>query len=164
MTGRGGSRKDADPMRESSMKFFKEAFENISLHHGSDSVNSLFLKEKKRAEHAKSNVRLSFQTDNQLFEDPVTVSGAPTSFLKNRRMSAKRNNIPGGNSETISHNSFQRTGNKFFQKDANPATTSYKNDPLTGDIQSIIDGFSQEQSSFKNGIRIKVRQSVKRMG
>ena len=44
--GSRGNIKGADPMRESSMKFFKEAFENISMHAGGDSMSTLFLKEK----------------------------------------------------------------------------------------------------------------------
>ena len=44
--GSRGTIKGADPMRESSMKFFKEAFENISLNQGADSMSTLFLKEK----------------------------------------------------------------------------------------------------------------------
>lgn len=51
------SKRDADPMRQSSMKFFKEAFENISLHHGSDSMSTLFMREKQKADQEKSNVR-----------------------------------------------------------------------------------------------------------
>ena len=58
--GARGTKRDVDPARGGSMKFFKEAFENISIHNGSDSMSTLFLKEKQRVENAKSNVRSSF--------------------------------------------------------------------------------------------------------
>ena len=58
--GSRGGRRDGDPMRESSMKFFKDAFENISLHHGSDSMSTLFMREKQKAEAEKMNIRSSF--------------------------------------------------------------------------------------------------------
>lgn len=74
------------------MRFFKEAFENISVNHGTDSVASLFMRDKRNAEKA--------QAESDLLDEPVTLSGAPTSFLKSRRMSAKKKTM--NNSETQS--------------------------------------------------------------
>lgn len=125
------------------MKFFKEAFENVSIHHGSDSMSTIFMKEKQRAEHAQSNMRQSMQTDD-LLDEPVTISGAPTNILKQRRMSARKNARQ--TADTMSNGSFQKTGSRFFASGTNPAVTqnNFNNQPMSGDIQSIIDGFSQE--------------------
>jgi hypothetical protein len=134
--------KDAEPMRESgmSMRFFKEAFENVSINHGNDSMTTLFAKEKQRADQANAHNRTT-NNDSGLLDEQAPLSGAPTSFLKSRRQSARRNNA----AETMSQGSYNKTGNRFFNNAGNPAATAYNNkDALGGDIQSIIDGFSQE--------------------
>ena len=112
----------ADPMRESSMRFFKEAFENVSMAAGSESVNTMFLMERQRAEKEK------LLNDRQSDEgsEYQTISGAPTSFLKSRRMSAKKKS--GMNcAETQSTRSFQKTGTRFFGSGTNQNSTMFNN-------------------------------------
>ena len=107
-------------MRESSMKFFKEAFENISVNNGSENMTTLFMREKQKADQEK-NARTTMQHNDNLLEEPVTMSGAPISFLKSRRMSARKKNQSGV--DNMSNGSFRQTGNKFFAAGANPAST-----------------------------------------
>ena len=48
------SRRDVDPLRESSMSFFKEAFSN-SQHPKAESMSNFYLKEKRRQDDSENN-------------------------------------------------------------------------------------------------------------
>lgn len=73
-------------------------------------------------------------------------------------MSAKKN--LNGNGDTLNQSCYNKSGSGFFAAGSNPTQTfkaSNANMPMGSDIQSLIDGFHQETSSFKDGIRIRVK-------
>jgi len=86
------------------------------------------------------------------------VTGAPTNFLKSRRMSARKNLA--GNAASLNQSYHNRSGSGFFGADSGAAQTFKGGNAHTqmgNDIQSLIDGFHAGSSSFKDGIKIKVK-------
>lgn len=89
---RGSNRsKNKDPLRESTMSFFKEAFgKNAAEPKATDGLLAYFMKSRGHEKDDMKNRETGGLDDPFDSKDIETVNGAPMSLLKSRRMTSRK--------------------------------------------------------------------------
>lgn len=127
-----------DPMRESTMSFFKEAFSQKEQG-PTDGLLSYFMKSRGHDRDDMQNREAGLEQEN---EDPFegkdinisAVNGAPMSLLKSRRMSSRK------------------MANKVTSP-KNMDKNSAQGIQMSSDIKSLLETFHHDTSSFKTELR-----------